>query len=334
MYPHLIHLHGPWEVVGSDHQRISTLTLPATLSLPTGGELRRSFQWVSPPRAGERIFLTFERLVGSPRLLLNGEELPVTIHPWLPIRVDVAGRLQPRNQLALLYADASSLAGAQESIHLSIESELARNVQIEWDWSEPTEEPSFRAQMTFESSGLGGSAGAADLLVELNNKRILRRSILLEEGLNRVDFEHGPMDVDPWRPSTVGLPIRQDMRVVLRVADQILWQRSMQVGFRRVDADRGDNRSVIVAGKHDFPLNEELVPTAIDLWGSGGMDWLTQANGRVDLVGELAGHHFYDGADRRGLLVCHHALGDADLERAVRGRSEHPCVVLLPNRKY
>jgi hypothetical protein len=331
MYPHLIHLHGPWDVVDKGGQRFS-VAFPATLSLPKGGELRRSFQWVSPTRTGERIFLTLDRLVGLPRLVLNDQEIPITFQPWLPIRIDVTDRLRPRNQLTLLYSDSPSLAGVRESVHLSIESEFAQNVRIEWDWNEPTEDPSFRARMTFESSNLSGPAREVELLVELNQQSIIRQPVLLDGGINHINFQHGPVDVDPWRPSTVGLPVRQDMRVVLSADDYLLWQRSMLVGFRQVDATRGDDGSVIIAGKHEFRRSNDLIAGDIDLWGSDRTSGESEASGRVDLVGELAGQAFYDWADRRGLLVCHDGIGDPDLERAVRRRSEHPCVVLLPNR--
>lgn len=331
MYPHLIHLHGPWDLVAMDGERIATIPMPATLPLPSGGELRRSFQWVSPARIGERIFLVIERLVGSPQVLLNGEELAGTRRPWQPIRWEITNRLKNRNQIALRFPESTPQGGVLESIHLVIESEFAQNVQIEWDWNEPTDHPSFRARMTLESSDLSGPERTADLRIELNKQPILRLPIVIAEGVNRFDFEHGPVDLDPWRPSTVGLPIRQDVRIILQSAGDILWQRSMQVGFRRVQSQGRDDGSVVIAGEHDFPRNDEFSSTS-DLWRSDGLDGIGEARGRIDLVGELAGHHVYDWADRRGLLVCHDPRGDSDLEQAIKRRSEHPCVVLLPNR--
>ncbi|HZU39185.1 MAG TPA: hypothetical protein VFA18_24880 [Gemmataceae bacterium] len=96
MYPHRIHLRGPWEWESGSAQ--GTLTVPGALPAPRPLQLRRRFGWPGRLNAHERVWLTFAGLPARARISLNGEELSGIQGCG---EADLTRLLRPRNELRI-----------------------------------------------------------------------------------------------------------------------------------------------------------------------------------------------------------------------------------------
>jgi hypothetical protein len=339
VFPHAIHLHGPWIWTHLHSSVSNTIEIPSLLSRPDNRDepivLRRSFQWVSPHRESEEIDLVIDRVPAGTAVELNGEMLGVSRSLWHRYRFQVTHRLAPRNELVLIFPEVRPAAGSTETrfgvdgfVRLEVTSALLRSAEMVWKWDEPTSQSAMKGLLYIDQSG--GLPAPAQLELTLNRHQLLTLPLRNVHPTEPIQWEVGPLDVDPWRPVSIGLPIRQDLRWTIRAGDDVFWQQNAPIGFRKVTLRGQDDHAVVIVGEHEFPV-------AGDVGGRQGIDredlrkMIDTSRGRLELVGEIASDEVYDRADRRGVLLCHHVAGNADYRDAVMRHSHHPCVVVIPN---
>lgn len=109
MYPHRIHLRGPWTLVApvlSPPKGHLVLPGPWT-DTPLAGmngdlRLRRRFSWLARLEPSERLWVTLERVPGLVAVCLNGVGLQPSRDPDGLLELDITDRVEHRNELELV----------------------------------------------------------------------------------------------------------------------------------------------------------------------------------------------------------------------------------------
>src|SRR5215212_313557 len=100
MYPHRIHLHGPWERAGDGGK----LVLPAGefVRFEAAGpvHVRRPFRWPTPLMPFERLWLVASSNLPT-QFTLNEQPLGRQDDPWLAFEQDITPLVRPSNQLGV-----------------------------------------------------------------------------------------------------------------------------------------------------------------------------------------------------------------------------------------
>lgn len=131
MYPHRIRLRGPWECQVMDSaDKDKTLPQDREVAVPGTfrsqglpgfkGEVlyRRSFGYPGKIDAWERVWLTFDNIVGRADILLNNQL--VAQEQSGPCAYDVTGKLGPRNQVRISVVADSDQGGLVGEVALEV----------------------------------------------------------------------------------------------------------------------------------------------------------------------------------------------------------------------
>ena len=334
MLPHLIRLHGPWQIGNADTSNLSgTVEMPGLAAVPNqeGISLVRKFQWVATLESDEQVALLFEGIVPAAEVILNGISLGSTHDPWGIHRFDVSGRLLPRNELALQFEKGFDQVGVRRLIALCVESRLVQLASAEWEWNDANQPNALRGKLLLVSSG---PPLPIEILLELNGQTVWQKSLTLEQEQTTVEISAGPFDLDSWRPRRWGLPVRQEVHLVVQRAGDdgsILHEESWQAGFRHLDLmpDYDKPAMIDTHGRDELRI-KRLSQAAVLAWNDDDPASLFGNDFDVDMIvleSVLAPERLYDLADRMGIMVKHEVAGDLALERAVRRLSRHPSVL-------
>lgn len=106
MYPHRIHLAGPWEIrAGSKSVRVKYPfdlgTIAELQSVDPPITLRRTFRWPTELSSFKRLWLTINSTDKPIAIRLNDKLLGEPRAPYLPWTHDISSVVQPQNQLEL-----------------------------------------------------------------------------------------------------------------------------------------------------------------------------------------------------------------------------------------
>lgn len=335
MLPHIIRLHGPWQVGNpSGDTWIGTIDIPGTISVADEQEalLRRPFQWVAPLQADEKVSLLLEGITPSARVMLNGEEIGSTSGTWDAHRFDVTDKLKPRNELILHFESGFDRAGIRRQVILSVESALAIVMSAKWNWNEPTEANALHAQIQLHSSS---PPMPVEILIDVNGANVLRQSFSLDGYDQTIDLSAGPIEVDPWRPRYLGLPVRNEVRLLIRSTQDgqsILHDEAFLAGFRHLDLlpDYDKPTRIDVDRRRELQL-ARIGSARMEGWDGDDLLTLLGEDSNADMIvleSVLGPDRLYELTDRMGILVRHEIVGDPSLERAVRRLSHHPSVLI------
>lgn len=334
MLPHIIRLHGPWQVGDSGTDAWSgTVTIPGVVSIPDEQRisLLRRFQWVARLQEHEKISLLLEGIAPAAEVVLNGEQIGSTSGTWDVHRFDVTGKLKPRNDLILLFDAGFEQAGIRREAALSVESAFAIVTSAEWKWNEPTEANAIQGRIQLHSSN---SPMAMDITLDVNGNNVFRKSIPSDGQDQLIDILAGPLEVDPWRPRYLGLPVRNEVRLLIRSTQDgqsILHEETFFAGFRHLDLlpDYDKPTRIDVDRRHELRI-ARVGSTRLSGWNGDDIMTLLGEHSNADLIvleSVLGPDRFYELTDRMGILVRHEVVGDPSLERAVRRLSHHPSVL-------
>ncbi|MBX9652779.1 hypothetical protein K2Y11_04090 [bacterium] len=335
MLPHIIRLHGPWQVGNPPGDTwIGTIDIPGTISVADeqGTSLRRPFQWVAPLQADEKVSLLLEGITPSARVMLNGEEIGSTSGTWDAHRFDVTDKLKPRNELILHFESGFDRAGIRRQVILSVESALAIVMSAKWNWNEPTEANALHAQIQLHSSS---PPMPVEILIDVNGANVLRQSFSLEGYDQTIDLSAGPIEVDPWRPRYLGLPVRNEVRLLIRRTQDgqsILHDETFLAGFRHLDLLPDYDKPTRIDVDRRRELRMARIGSArMEGWDGDDLLTLLGEDSNADMIvleSVLGPDRLYELTDRMGILVRHEVVGDPSLERAVRRLSHHPSVLI------
>jgi len=334
MLPHVIRLHGPWQVGNPLGDTWSgTLTIPGTLPVPEeqGISLLRRFQWVADLHEHEKVSLLLEGIIPSTLVSLNGESLGSTRDAWDIHRFEVTEKLKPRNELVLRFDPGFDLAGIRRDAALSVESAVATVVNSEWKWNEPTESKALQGRISVRSSR---PPIPVEVSIDVNGANVFRQSITLDRDDQAIDVVAGPIDVDPWRPRHLGLPIRNEVHLLVRRAEDnqaILHDETFLAGFRHLDLlpDYDKPTRIDMDRRRELRIARISWPR-LNGWNGDDIVTLLGENSNADMIvleSALGPDRLYELTDRMGILVRHEVVGDPSLERAVRRLSHHPSVL-------
>lgn len=334
MFPHIIRLHGPWQVgnpLGDTWN--GTINIPGTIFMAEeqGASLRRPFQWVAPLEEQEKVILLLEGVTPSARVVLNGAEIGSTTGRWDVHRFDVTARLKPRNELILHFESGFDRAGIGRQVVLSVESALASVTSAVWNWNEPFEANALQAQIELHSSR---PPMPIEVSLDLNGANAFRQTFSLDRQDQTINILVGPFDVDPWRPRYLGLPVRNEVRLLVRGTKDrqaILHDETFLVGFRHLDLlpDYDKPTRIDVDRRHDLRI-ARLDSTRLEAWDGDDLLTLLGEDSNADMIvleSTLGPDRFYELTDRTGILVRHEVVGDPSLKRAVWLLSHHPSVL-------
>jgi hypothetical protein len=141
MYPHRIRLRGPWVCEAVAHTTgaeggpaAGTLPASSRMNVPNrwrDGELRsfvgvvrctRKFGFPGRIDPQERVWLTLSGLTGQTEVWFNGEKLGECGPTEMPAEFEITPRLQPRNELQLIFSAAADTHDLWEEVALEIRS--------------------------------------------------------------------------------------------------------------------------------------------------------------------------------------------------------------------
>ncbi|MBY0589544.1 hypothetical protein K2X85_20400 [bacterium] len=334
MYPHVIHLRGPWELdsgVGDPRQALSMPCSWAMLpSVQTGHRLRRSFQWVKPPQPHERVYLGVEGAPPGTVLHLGSKEIGITRSIWEELRVDVTELLRPRNDIDVRVGPITEGSEHDFSfasdVRLIVTSASLADARIHWQWDEPTSTQAIAGRLILDESCRLPPGSVVQW--ELNDQLVGSRTLEEWDPTKSFGFAIGPVTGDPWRPLGLGLPIRHQLRWQIRRNDQLFWHEERSIGLRRIEAWGRDNQLLRIGGEYESGLPDTIIDAPSILDQEHWREVLLRSAGRISLSGRLASDELYDWADRRGVIIDHDCRGNEELRQAIQRQSHHPSVVI------
>jgi len=255
VYPHRIHLHGPWEcepltrTVVQPDGGIEPIAGPVPprlrMNIPCrwqeGGlgpftgrvRYRRKFHWPGRLDYYERLWLVFWGADYFARVWLNGEELGTHEGGFDPFEFEVTGRTRPRNELLV---EVSSLSGDNGGLWGEVALEVRREAFLRsvrlwatFDKNVP------KLQVAGEVSG--EAAGQRELYVLLDDVTVLYQSL---PGVGPFEASIEAPSVERWWPAALsrfGRPRVYEVRVELVEGASKLDSQTFPFGFREVIAE-------------------------------------------------------------------------------------------------
>lgn len=348
--PHIIRLGGPWEILRPGESRvIGTTELPGFVRPAAKHkdakqfDIRRSFGWVAGIIPDERVFLVLDEICAWTEVILNGKRIGqyqdlLSLH-----RFDVTDLLQPRNELKLRLnsplADFPSPSGPlpalfRETPYLSMESAVARVSAVRFELHEPDAPTSVWMDVDVEV--LRGPTKGLELRVNLGGACEARQDVPSSVGRHRCQIACPPVDLDPWRPRQIGLPIRHKLNLRLMTQDKTFHEETWLVGLRDVEFVEYSNedRRARCGGREflliDAPFTEERAfQPGLGCPADQPVDQWDLARGNViDMRTTFGPDAMYDAFDRIGLLwLARRRVGPA-LDRWIDRLSHHPCLLI------
>lgn len=285
MYPHRIHLRGPWDAeplsattVDASGQVVTVdAALPprASMVLPcrwaTAGwsdfwgrvRFRRKFQWVKALGERERLWLGCLGCDGQAEVTLNGSFLGTHDEPHTPFTFDVTDLIRGRNELEI-EVDAPSdplgwrlprgRRGGGGGLWGTVFLDVRRDVSID----DLAVVPAWHdGQLWLHCSGLlqGKPSGPVHLALRVATEELAFEP-LVQAG--RFDVRRPlPADLARWQPAGQGLPRLHVLQVDLH--DQHATLDHHEVTFGIAEVTWADHETVIINGER------RLRPTAYHL---------------------------------------------------------------------
>lgn len=276
MYPHRIHLRGPWEAeplavttvndLGEIQAISGPLPAPTTMTLPCRwheagwrdfwglARFRRRFHWVRPLEPQERLWLGCFGCDGLATWTLNGTVLGSTDGPFTPWLVEVTALIQQRNELIVEInapADPHSRrrlpqgrrspgGGLWGSVFVEVATAVRLSdlaVNVTWQNGQPW--------LRYSGQVLGDPA--TDLVLSL---RLGRHELAFEPvaaGTSFVRESPLPPALERWQPREQGLPVLHTVQVDLMDSYQLLYHHELSFGFAEVQ--RLDPETFLVNGQ-------------------------------------------------------------------------------------
>src|SRR5262245_1164336 len=107
MYPHRIHLHGPWQRGGEAGKLVLPPGQLARFEVQEPVTLRRPFRWPTALMPFERLWLVAS--CNQPvQLTLNDQPLGEHDDPWAAFEADITTHVKPANELAMILRNAGT----------------------------------------------------------------------------------------------------------------------------------------------------------------------------------------------------------------------------------
>jgi hypothetical protein len=221
MYPHRIHLHGPWQRGGEAGKLVLPPGQLARFEATEALTLRRPFRWPTPLMPFERLWLvaSCSRPV---QIMLNERPLGEHDDPWAAFEADITALVQPVNQLTLtLHAMGPSVLGpvyleVRRDVHLT-----GLVGEVIWEAERP------RLRLTGRLHG--ELTRPVSLVVRLDEREVLYTN--LPPGPS-VDVVTSPLEVRRWQAGQVNVSHQIDCQLLDPAC--VLSQHSFATGFRTV----------------------------------------------------------------------------------------------------
>ena len=293
MYPHRIHLRGPWEAepvavttIDAHGQSVPVAAaLPPKLSMVLPGRwaaagwpdfwgrarFRRRFQWVKPLTDRERLWLGCLGCDGLAEVTLNGTVLGTHDEPFTPFTFDVTHFIRDRNEL-VIEVDAPSdpqgrhLPRGRRGVGGGLWGTVFLEVRRDLCLDDLAVVPVWRERQPWlHCSGqlLGLPAGSVHLALRVATEE-LAFVTLAEAG--RFDLQRPlPPGLARWQPEGQGLPHLHLLQIDLQDQHATLDHREITFGIAEVAW--ADPETVLINGERrlrpaDYHLVEPLLEAA------------------------------------------------------------------------
>jgi hypothetical protein len=253
MYPHRIHLQGPWQLQAG--QRTMALRLPVLMSdlASLRSELpwhwRRAFRWPTSLLPFERLWLTLEAC-GSPlSISLNGQNLGMHQHPCLPWSAEISPwvRLQNVLEVEFLSSPLSTLRDFADAGWLPEQPwrggflEVRRDIHLADLRVEPlwqnTSGGTGDATLRLTTRLHGRSEKPLEVVMRLDQQEILYQKLPKNsQDSDRLEVVTSLLRLPLWQPGVANTPHLLEIHLLDPAC--LLDQQSFTTSFRQVRKDQ------------------------------------------------------------------------------------------------